>query len=531
MIDHAILETGADEVVLDVNIKARVGKFELEARITAPGGLTALFGRSGAGKTTLVNLLAGLDRPISGRIRVGDVVLFDAARGIDLPPERRRVGYVFQEARLFPHLSVRGNLAYGMNRVPVAERRHGFDQVVELLELGPLLERRPTGLSGGEKQRVAIGRALLSQPRLLLMDEPLASLDEMRKGEILPYLERLRDELKLPILYVSHSIDEVLRLSSAVAAVADGTVIACGPLADVLSRPDLLPVIGRFDVGTILECTVTAHDETFQLSTVSFADGELRVPLVGSPVGAAARVRVRSRDVSLALSRPMDVSVTNRLAGTITRITRAEGPFADVEVSLPHSKLTSLVTQESVERLALEPGMTVWAMIKAVTVDSRPAGFSSPGAEILSPPLPASPEPQAQPHPVLRVIPAEIHREGRCELVHRRARGLRRLPLARPVERDHALAEGGHLRAGAAPAGKGDDHLLLEHAVEFVHEQPGAAVAHADGLRRRQDRAVDADRFQEGDLARPQPSPVREIDAQEQAGVFCHGGALLNPGA
>jgi molybdate transport system ATP-binding protein len=390
-------------IEIDVSL-ARPTGFRLDANFTAPGeGVTALFGRSGSGKTTIIQAVAGSVRPDRGHVRVDGETFFDSARGIDLPIEKRNVGYVFQDARLFPHMSVESNLRYGARR----SRRKptiSFDAVVGMLGIAHLLGRRPHTLSGGEKQRVAIGRALLAQPRLLLMDEPLASLDEMRKGEILPYLERLRDELKLPILYVSHSIEEVLRLSTAVAAVADGRVIACGPLSDVLSRPELLPVVGRFDIGTILECTVSAHDGRFGLSTVTFADGELRVPLVGSPVGAPARVRIRSRDVSLSLSRPIDVSVTNRLAGTISKITRAEGPFADVEVALAHTKIYSLVTQESVERLALEPGMPVWAMIKAVTVDSRPAGFSSPGAEIVSPPAAPASAPSRTALP-LRVIP------------------------------------------------------------------------------------------------------------------------------
>ena len=390
-------------IEIDVSLARSTG-FCLEAHFAAPDmGVTALFGRSGSGKTTIIQVVAGSVRPDRGRIAVRDDVFFDSDQGIDLPMERRGVGYVFQDARLFPHMSVDNNLRYGERRAR-REITIRFDAVVDMLGIGHLLKRRPHTLSGGEKQRVAIGRALLSQPRLLLMDEPLASLDEMRKGEILPYLERLRDELRLPILYVSHSVEEVLRLSDAVAAVADGTVIACGPLADVLSRPELLPVLGRFDLGTIFDCTITAHNEEFGLSTVSFPDGELRVPLVGRPVGAPARARVRSRDVSLSLSRPIDVSVTNRLSGTIASITRAEGPFADVEVALAHGKLHSLVTQESVQRLALEPGMPVWAMIKAVTVDSRPAGFNSPGAEIRSPSPVSQPRQPSPAPPALRVI-------------------------------------------------------------------------------------------------------------------------------
>lgn len=394
-------------IEIDVSL-ARSSGFRLEASFAAPAaGVTALFGRSGCGKTTLIQLVAGALRPDRGRIAVGGETFVDTAAGIFLPMERRGIGYVFQDARLFPHMSVETNLRYGERRARRA-RTIPFGAVVEMLGIAHLLKRRPHTLSGGERQRVAIGRALLSQPRLLLMDEPLASLDEMRKGEILPYLERLRDEFRLPILYVSHSVEEVLRLSDAVAVLAEGRVLAFGPLADVLSRPDLLPVLGRFDLGTIFDCTVTANDEDLGLSTVSFADGALRVPLVGRPVGARARARIRSRDVSLSLSRPIDVSVTNRLSGTISAIRRAEGPFSDVEVKLAHGRIHSLVTHESVLRLALQEGTPVWAMIKAVTVDSRPSGFASPGSEIIPPS-----GPQPQPGPSLHVIAGGLPPQAR----------------------------------------------------------------------------------------------------------------------
>lgn len=361
-------------IEIDVSLARGTG-FTLTAQFNAPGtGVTALFGRSGSGKTTIIQMVAGSVRPGQGHIRVGGETFFDSSRGIDLPIEKRRVGYVFQDARLFPHLTVDSNLRYGQRR---AKHTHaiGFDAVVEMLGIGHLLKRRPHTLSGGERQRVAIGRALLAQPRLLLMDEPLASLDEQRKQEILPYLERLRDDLQLPILYVSHSIDEVLRLADTVAALRDGTVLASGTLTDVLSRPELLPVLGRFDLGTILDCVVKAHDTGLSLSTISFADGELRVPLVDRPIGAPVRARIRSRDVALSLSRPIDVSVTNRIAGTVGAIRREGGPYASVEVKLPHVRLQSMVTLESVDRLAIEEGMPIWAMIKAVAVDSRSPTF------------------------------------------------------------------------------------------------------------------------------------------------------------
>ncbi|GGF60628.1 molybdenum import ATP-binding protein ModC [Azorhizobium oxalatiphilum] len=397
-------------IEIDVAL-TRSTSFKLEARFTAPDrGVTALFGRSGAGKSTIIYMVAGTVRPDRGRIQIGDAVFFDAATRTELPMEQRRVGYVFQDSRLFPHMKVETNLRYGERRAK--EKRISFDAVVGMLGIGHLLSRRPHTLSGGERQRVAIGRALLAQPRLLLMDEPLAALDEQRKAEILPYLERLRDELKLPILYVSHSLEEVLRLSDMIVAMADGGVVAAGSVSQVMSRPEMLPIVGRFDLGTILDCTVKAHDPDFALSTLAFADGELRVPLVDLPLGTPARARIRSRDVALSLSRPMDVSVTNRLAGTVADIRREEGPYADVGVDLGHAVLRSLVTKESVARLALEPGMPVWVMIKAVAVDSRSPLFDAPapGATL---PEPANPPKVSPPQtPSLRLVGADTPSRG-----------------------------------------------------------------------------------------------------------------------
>ncbi|MGQ3676348.1 molybdenum ABC transporter ATP-binding protein [Xanthobacter sp. TB0139] len=390
-------------IEIDIALKRGTG-FSLSAQIMVPGsGITALFGRSGSGKTTIIQSVAGTVQPDHGRIQVGEEVFLDAARGINLPIEKRRVGYVFQDSRLFPHMSVNSNLRYGLRRAR-GRAFISFDTVVELLGIGHLLKRRPHTLSGGEKQRVAIGRALLSQPRILLMDEPLASLDEMRKREILPYLERLRDDLKLPILYVSHSIEEVVRLSDTVVMVHEGAIVASGPLADVLTRPEALPVVGRFDLGSVFECQVAEHDPEMALSTLRFPEGELRVPQVDLPVGAAARARIRARDVSLALSRPMDVSITNRLPGIIYALRREEGPYVNVEMGLGKdgkgSRLQALVTIESVARLALAPGMTVWAMIKTVAVDNRSRHFA-PRSEPLAG-LPSRPE---RAPPALHLVP------------------------------------------------------------------------------------------------------------------------------
>ncbi|HSI40999.1 MAG TPA: molybdenum ABC transporter ATP-binding protein [Xanthobacteraceae bacterium] len=367
-------------IEIDVAL-GRPGGFRLAAGFTAPpAGITALFGRSGAGKTTIIQMVAGVVRPERGRIVVDDTVFFDSRAGIELPIEARRVGYVFQDARLFPHMSVERNLRYGERRSRAAARPIALGAVVDLLGLKPLLARRPHTLSGGERQRVAIGRALLVQPRLLLMDEPLASLDEARKQEILPYLERLRDELHLPVLYVSHAVEEVLRLADHMVALAEGGIIAAGPVSEVMSRPDLLPVLGRFDLGTILECTVARHDTALGLSSLAFADGELRVPLVDVAPGAGVRARIRSRDVALALSEPVDISVTNRLPGLIAAVERQQGPYADVALDLGHTLLHATLTTESVERLALRPGLPAWALIKAVAVEGRSPGLSAAAA-------------------------------------------------------------------------------------------------------------------------------------------------------
>ncbi len=374
MIDHAVLENAADEIVLDVDVKARFGGFDLQARFTAPGGLTALFGRSGAGKTSLVNLLAGLARPAAGHIRVGGATLFDDAAGIDLPPEKRRVGYVFQDARLFPHLSVGNNLTYGMKRVPKAERRHGFDQVVELLELAQLLDRRPAGLSGGEKQRVAIGRALLASPRLLLMDEPLSALDAARKNEIMPFIERLRDEMRVPIVYVSHALDDVVRLADIMVILSDGRVVASGEVEDIMSRLDLRPLTGRYEAGAVLAAMVIGEDSESDLTELSFGAGNLWVPHLDLPRGAPLRVRVRARDVSLSLSQPVDSSVLNIFKGTVIAVEDSDGPYADVLINIG-APLIARITRKSLHRLALRPGGTVHASVKASAIDRRSVGL------------------------------------------------------------------------------------------------------------------------------------------------------------
>ena len=260
--------------MIEIEVEKQQGTFRLGAQLALPEtGISALFGRSGAGKTTLVNMLAGLVRPDRGRIAVAGELLFSSERGIDLPPERRRLGYVFQEGRLFPHYSVRGNLIYGARR---GAARIDFDAIVALLGLAALLERRPGDLSGGEKQRVAIGRALLAAPRLLLMDEPLASLDAPRKAEILPFIERLRDELHVPVIYVSHAMEEIVRLADTLVLLSDGKVAAVGSVEELTSRLDLRPLTGRYEAGAVIRTTLAGHDVTFGLSELAIPGGRMR---------------------------------------------------------------------------------------------------------------------------------------------------------------------------------------------------------------------------------------------------------------
>ncbi|WP_395708316.1 molybdenum ABC transporter ATP-binding protein [Reyranella sp.] len=351
---------------LEVDVEHARGSFRLTARFTAAPGLTALFGRSGSGKTTLVDIVGGLVRPDRGRVVIDGKALVDTEKGVFIPRHRRHIGYVFQDSRLFPHFNVRRNLLYGrwFGRDDGGGAKADLASVVNLLGIGHLLDRRPASLSGGEKQRVAIGRALLSWPRLLLMDEPLASLDEARRAEILPYIERLRDEAGVPILYVSHSVAEVARLATTVVLLSEGRVTAVGPVGDVLSLAD------PADVGSVLDATVTRHDGAFQLSVLATAAGELQVPRLQAAPGTAVRAYIRARDVMLSLRPPDAVSALNVLPGRIVEIAAtANGAQADVRLDCHGAILVSRITAKSVQRLALAPGGQVFAVIKSVSFE------------------------------------------------------------------------------------------------------------------------------------------------------------------
>jgi len=365
--------------VLEVDVARRLGAFRIEARFaTGPSIVTALFGRSGAGKSSIVNMLAGLLEPDRGRISVDGTVLFDSTSGVDLRPERRRLGYVFQDARLFPHMMVRTNLEYGLRRAPRGERRVSLDQVVSVLGIEPLLQRRTHELSGGERQRVAIGRALLANPRILLMDEPLAQLDAPRRHEILTFIERLRESFSVPIVYVSHAMEEVIRLADWLVLVSDGRVAATGPVEELLSRLDLRPLTGRYEAGAVLTAKVAGGDEAFGLTNLAFPGGVLRVAKLDLPKGSEVRLRIRARDVSLALSRPEDLSILNVFKGIVKELgedaTDEDGSQIDVllDVGAP---LWARITRRSVHDLGIAPGREVFALIKSVALDRHALGL------------------------------------------------------------------------------------------------------------------------------------------------------------
>ena len=362
---------------LQARLRTTLGSFALDFEMSAPArGVTALFGASGSGKTTVLRCLAGLTRAQRGFVSLDGACWQDDARGLFVPPHQRACGYVFQEASLFSHLSVLGNLKYGWSRTGAAERRFTVEQTVKLLGIEPLLERRPRSLSGGERQRVAIARAVLASPRLLLMDEPLASLAASRKGEILYYIERVRDGMQIPIVYVSHAIDEVVRLADTLVVLSDGKAVASGAVTELSRRLDLRPYLGRFEGGAVLEATVAEQDLGYGLTRLRFDGGELYAPDVDALPGERLRVRIRARDVSLALSAPRDASFLNVLAGTVVEIGEAKGAGADVAVALGPTTIVARITRKSIDALRLAPGKPVYALVKSVAIDRHSTGHA-----------------------------------------------------------------------------------------------------------------------------------------------------------
>jgi molybdate transport system ATP-binding protein len=366
--DRQAIEYRAGAMSFSVSLRHRFPSVRMDIAFEVPSpGVTVLFGPSGAGKSTIINAAAGLLRPDACRIVVGDLVLADTSAGVWLPPERRRVGLVFQDSRLFPHMSVETNLRFGLRRV--APGAVGFDDVVDLLGIGGLLDRRPRTLSGGERQRVAIGRALLAQPHLLLMDEPLASLDAARKAEILPYLTRLKTALRLPIVYVTHALDEAARLADSMVLMEAGRVIGFGPVSEVAARTDL-PLAQRDDAAALLLCQVVQHDAGRALTRLDGGGAAFWVPMLDLPAGAACRVRIPAREVILAGQAPEAISLHNIVPGTVRRIADdVARRSVIVEVGLPDGGLLSRVTADAVVRLGLSPGVPVLALIKSTSIE------------------------------------------------------------------------------------------------------------------------------------------------------------------
>ncbi|WP_112310986.1 molybdenum ABC transporter ATP-binding protein [Pseudogemmobacter bohemicus] len=355
-------------MTLSVSLRHSFPGITLDVAFDAPQGVTALFGRSGSGKTTVVNAVAGLLRPDHGRITLGDRVLLDTAQRVVLPPHKRRIGYVFQDARLFPHLTVRQNLLYGRWFAPKGKAGAEFDQVVDLLGIAPLLARRPGHLSGGEKSRVALGRALLSAPDLLLMDEPLAALDEARKAEILPWLERLRDTVRVPILYVSHSHAEVARLAITVVMLEAGRVTRTGPVAEMLADP----VSARREAGAVMTVQV-GPTESDGLTRLDSAGGPLWLALSGMAEGARIRLRIPARDVMLARQRPEGISALNILECRVGEISVLSGDVM-VRLAVGDEALLAQITPRSARGLGLEPGMPVFAVVRTIAVATGAPG-------------------------------------------------------------------------------------------------------------------------------------------------------------
>ena len=342
--------------------------FTLQLDTTLPGtGVTALFGRSGSGKTTIINVLAGLLKPNSGFVSIDGKVLFDSDKGINVAADKRRLGYVFQEGRLFPHMTVKENLVYGMksNSSPIPSEK----ETIDLLGLAKLLHRTPVSLSGGERQRVAIGRALLCSPKLLLMDEPLAALDAARKQELLPYISRLKDILNIPIIYVSHQIQEIMHLADTLVLLENGKLLKQGPVDQIINNPKISPYFGEDLKSSFIRCIVDDNHHDTSVSNLRFDGGFIKTTILGKPVGSSVRVRIRAQDVAVSIKHPKDISRANIFEVKIQAIEQSDRGFVNLNLILKNTVFWARLTKTSVENLNLIPGRVVFALFKSTAIE------------------------------------------------------------------------------------------------------------------------------------------------------------------
>ncbi len=360
-------------IEMRVDARLQLGNFLLALNQRfALDGITALFGPNGSGKTTLLRIIAGLESRAEGCITYGEDVWQSSAQRLFVAPHRRGVGFVFQDARLFTHLTVSRNLHYAERRSGAEAGRIPFADVVDALDLAALLDQHPASLSGGERQRVAMGRTLLTRPRLLLMDEPLAALDMKRKAEILPYIERLASAFQIPVIYVTHAVEEVAQLADRMVVLANGMVAAQGDVSQILERLDLQAMTGRFEAGVVLKAQVVGHDARFALTRLDHHGQSILMPILDLPCGSEVRLRIRARDVALATRRPEGLSIRNVLSGIVRELVEEpDTAFAEVLVGLGGTHLRARVTRQAVAELGLRPGAPVFALIKSVSFDRR----------------------------------------------------------------------------------------------------------------------------------------------------------------
>jgi len=353
---------------IDFCFKLERDGFQLNAEAQLPGtGVTALFGASGSGKTSLLRCIAGLEQVGRGHIKINGECWQNSAKGLFLPPHQRALGYVFQESALFPHLRVKANLEYGWQRTPADKRKGDLNHICDILGIGELLQRYPHQLSGGERQRIAVGRALLNSPQLLLMDEPMAALDRPRKAEIMPYLERLHAEADIPILYVTHDLEELARIADHLVLIEKGQILKQGPLTEMFASIDL-PIARDEDAGAIIKTRITQHDDEYHLTHLQFCGGEILVSRIKRAVGEPLNIRIHARDVSLALQPPGESSILNVVQATITEMVDQGAGRIMMQLDAGGTPLLARITHKSQSRLELKVGMPIYAQIKSVAV-------------------------------------------------------------------------------------------------------------------------------------------------------------------